>query len=452
MANLIFPTRYQKTNDGWVREADDQQITSILHKHVLDTKDKFIISSFDANAMELRITVGVKKDICTWEETPDPNAFHFEFVPQCQGRQRTLPTRFHEEQVQVCLDNKWILMVDYLEEESKKDETNPNYVTLLCPENRTKLVLKAQQKWWDANKKSFPLLDLPSELRNEIYRHAAPQDAIEPYARHCMRGRDMPHINDRNNMVSNLLRCNKVVAEEMRAYMFRCLPLLINHERLLSKTLRRNLHFPRKLLTHLTLAFPTHRDIINIFGLNARNINTDEEITIEGKEYTALSLCRDQLPFIKKLEIIIPSREVLDKTYVNHCHTDATTMLLEIMWPYIEGHPVVLGGMVKKWQKKLWRKKFAQAHKEYEESLTDTEDGGVQITQEDRDRFDGKAEHNDYDEDGNCCDCAKSCCLLHYEEPEGEYEYEIPFLCQCDPPCLYSEWTDEDRIRDKDED
>ncbi|KAI4719358.1 hypothetical protein E4T48_04406 [Aureobasidium sp. EXF-10727] len=452
MANVILPTRYRETSDGWVREHDDQQPTSILHKHVLDTKDEFIISSFDANVMELRITVGMKMDIDTWEATPDPNAFHFALG--CQGRQRTLNTRFDEEQeqVQVCLNNNWIPMVDYLEDESKKDESNPNHLKYLSPKHRTELATNAQQRWWDANKKSFPLLDLPSELRHEIYRQAGPQDAIEPYARHCMRGKGMPDIDYRNAMVSNLLRCNKVVAQEMRTYMFKYLPLLINHERLLSKTLRRNLDFPRNLLTHLILALPTHRDIINIFGLTARNINTDQEITIEPKEFTALSLDRDTLRFIKKLEIIIPSREVLDKTYVNHCHTKATTMLLEIMWPYVQGHPVVLGGMIKKWQKKLWEKKFAQAHTEYEERLADTENGGTQITQEDRDRLDGKAANNEYDEDGNCRDCAMSFCLLHYEEPEDEYEYLIPFICQCDPPCLYGEWTDKDRIRDKDED
>lgn len=454
MALTVFPTRYEETSDGWIRQPDDQQITSVLHQHVLETKDEFVISSFDANVMKLRITTGTKYDLSTWKCTPDPDAFKFEFVPN-SGRDRTLKTRIHHGQVQVCLNGKWILMVDYLKAESQKDEYNPNNHANTCYRKRPfnfEKAIEAQRKWWDANNKSFPFLELPAELREVIYRHVAPQDAIEPYPRHRMRGHGIPHISDRNDMVYNMLRCNKIVSEGMRAYMFRHLPLLINHQYLLKKTLRRNIDFPRDLLTKLTLALPTHKDYIELFGLNARDVNTDETITIEGKGPTASSLCRNQLRFIKKLKIVIPSREVLDKKFVNYCQTHAATMLLEIIWPYIQGHPVVISGMVKKWQKKHWEQKFAQAHKEYEEIMTDTEDGGVGITQEDLDKYEGKAEHNEYDEEGKCCDCKKECCLLHYEEPEEEFEYHLPFLCQCDPPCLHGEWTDEDRVKDKGED
>ncbi|KAG9659295.1 hypothetical protein KCU64_g3943, partial [Aureobasidium melanogenum] len=451
MAVPVFPTRYEKTSDGWIRQPDDQQPTSILHKDVLDTKDKFIISSFDASVMKLKITAGMKCDYITWECTPDPNAFKFEFVPN-RGRDRTLHTRFHEGQVQVCLNDQWLPMVEYLEAESTINELNPNNRTRRCYHDYRDEALAAQRRWWTENNKFFPLLELPSELREEIYRHAAPQDAIEPYARHRMRGRGMAHISDRNDMVSNLLKCNKSISQEMQAYMFRRLPLLINHERLLKKTLRQNLYFPRNLLTNLTLALPTHRDFIELFGLNARDINTGETITVDGKGPTAFSLCREQLRSIKKLEIIIPSREVLDQTYVNYCQTDATTMLLEIMYPYIQGHPILLSGMIKTWQKKFWERKFAQAHKEFEERMADNEDGGVCITQQDLDVYDGKAELIEYDEDGKCCDCKRDCCLLHFEEPEEEFVYHLPFACRCDPPCLFGEWTDKDRIKDKDKD
>ncbi|KAK5999966.1 hypothetical protein QM012_005054 [Aureobasidium pullulans] len=451
MAVARFPTRYEETSDGWIRQPDDQQPTTILHQHVLETKDKFVISSFDANVMKLKITAGMKCDYITWECTPDPNAFKFEHAPN-SGRDRTLAARLHEGQVQVCLNNKWMPMVDYLEAESKKDQSNPNNRTRCCYFNYSEEALEAQHKWWDANKKSFPILKLPSELREEIYRHAAPQDALEPYARHRMRGHGMPHISERNNMISNLLRCNKVISQEMRAYIFRHLPLFINHERLLKKTLRQNLHFPRNLLTKLTLALPSHRDFVELFGVNARDMTTGEIITIDGKGPTASALCREQLPCIKKLEIIIPSREVLDRTYVNHCQTSAITMLLEIMYSYIQGHPIILSGMIKKWQKEFWETRFAQAHKEYEESNADDQEGGVCITQRDLDIYDGKAGFNEYDEDGKCWDCKRNCCLLHYEEPdEEEFVYHLPFLCRCDPPCLLGEWTDGDHIRDREQ-
>ncbi|KAI4849459.1 hypothetical protein E4T44_03336 [Aureobasidium sp. EXF-8845] len=448
MSRLLFLTRLQKTSDGgFIAYPSDQQPTTLLHQHVLDTQDKFVISSFDAHTMNFRITAGKKINHITWKCTPDPNAFKFEFFPNV-GRNRTMPTRFHEGQVQVCLNNKWILMVDYLERESKRDKLNPNYL----PKFDAQLALKAQRIWWDRNNKVFRLLDLPLELRTEIYRQAAPQDAIEPFARHPKRGilpkNALLPISDRNDMVSNLLRCGGLVGHEMREYVFKNLPLLINHQILLHRTLRRNAWFPRHLLTHLTLALPTHTHYVKLFGLNARNIVTDVEITIEGDEDTAIHLCRDHLPFIKKFEVVIPSREVVDHTYVKHCQTTATTLLLEIMWPFIQAQPVVITGMIKNWQKKWWEAEFAQAHKDFDKIKADTEDGGSRVTQEDIDRAEGKADNNEYDEDGNCCDCIMECCLLHYEEPEPVWEYHLPFFCECDTPCLHGEWTPEDRVKD----
>jgi hypothetical protein len=163
MAHSPFPIRLQKTSDGgFIPYPSDQQPTTLLHKHVLDTQDEFVISSFNAHAMNFRIIAGKKINHITWKCTPDPNAFKFEFFPSV-SRDRTMPTRLHEDQVQVCLNNKWILMVDYLERESKRDELNPNYL----PQFDAQLALKAQRNWWDANEQSFRLLDLPLELRTE---------------------------------------------------------------------------------------------------------------------------------------------------------------------------------------------------------------------------------------------------------------------------------------------
>jgi hypothetical protein len=443
---IFLRKRQQETSDGCLPYPDDQQPTTILHKHVLDTQDKFVISSFDAHLMNFRITVSKKIDKTTWKCTPEPDVFKFEFFPSC-GRDRKMRARTRRGQVQVRLNNKWVLMIDYLEKESKRDALNPNYL----PRFDAQSALDAQRKWWDANKKPFRFLDLPSELRTEIIRQAAPQDAIEPFARHHKRGilpRNIPLISERNQMASGLLRCNKMVAREMREYMFKWLPLLFNHQQLLSKTLRMNAWFPRKHLTLLTLALPTYKAYINLFGLDARNIATDAEITIAGEEDTAIHLCRDHLPCIKKFEIIIPSLDVLDHSYVDHCQTTATTMLIEIMWPFIQGHPIVITGKVKNWQKKYWEREFNKAHIDFERTKADRSTH----TQQEIDIREGKAKHNEYDEDGNCCDCATEFCLLHTEEPEPEWVYHLPFFCDCDPPCMQGEWTPEDRKKDKEKD
>ncbi|KEQ97686.1 hypothetical protein AUEXF2481DRAFT_27052 [Aureobasidium subglaciale EXF-2481] len=393
MAETKLPTRWIETSDGFIPAPEDQQPTSILHKAVLDAVDNFKITSFDAWELPVTVTIGKKWIVSTWECAPDPDSFKFKFGQRdCQGR--TLATRIRKYQI--------------------------------------------QRGWWAANKKHFALLQLPAELRSEIYRYAAPQDAIEPYVGHRGRGHGIPYIKDCNEMVSNLLKCNKVISQEMRDHMFLHLPLLINHHKLLRKTLHENIDFPRHQLTRLTLCCRTHEDFFKVFGLRGRSIISDEAIVVVGSGESPWSLHRDKLPCIKKFEIIMPSRETLQEWIVNtNCQTKTVTMLLEIMWPYVKGQPVVLGGMIKKWQKKLWEVKAAQAHEEYEKLYADTEDGGVKVTQEDIDKFKGKEDKSDEEED-----------LISFEEEEEVFEYHLPFFCECHPSCLFGDWTDEDHIKD----
>ncbi|KAI5268215.1 hypothetical protein E4T47_07794 [Aureobasidium subglaciale] len=437
MAETKLPTRWIETSDGFILAPEDQQPTSILHKAVLDAVDNFKITSFDAWALPVTVTIGKKCIVSTWECAPDPNSFKFKFGPRdCQGR--TLATRIRKNQIQVKLDDRWLPLIDYLEQESKQCPENPNTFNHLSPRNKTVSILSVQRGWWAANKKHFALLQLPAELRSEIYRYAAPQDAIEPYVSHRGRGHGIPCIKDCNEMVSNLLKCSKVISQEMRDHMFLHLPLLINHHKLLRKTLHENIYFPRHQLTRLTLSCRTHEDFFKVFGLHGRSIISDEAIVVVGSGESPWSLHRDKLPCIKKFEIIMPSRETLQEWIVNtNCQTKTVTMLLEVMWPYIKGQPVVLGGMIKKWQKKLWEAKAAQAHEEYEKLYADTEDGGVKVTQEDLDKFEGKEDKSEEEED-----------LISFEEEEEVFEYHLPFFCECHPSCLFGDWTDEDHIKD----
>lgn len=475
MATTKFPTRWIETSDGFLPAPDNQQPTSILHKQVLDAVDEFKITSFDAWAMDLCVTVGKTCNVITWECTPDPTKFKFAFD---WGRSRdvTLSTRVDKDEVQVYLDNKWTALTAFLNEEVKANPTNPNRCRHLSPENMTKEIAKVQRDWWSNNKKKFPFFDLPGELRNEIYRHAAPQDAIEPYAAYRGRSNGMPWVSYRNEMVSNLLKCNKVVAREMRSDMFLRLPLLLTHQRLLKKTLRENPFFPFEELTRLTLSFNTHYDLFKLFGLRARSTLTGDIIDVIGSQHTPLALSRSRLPAIKKLEIVIPSRDTLNNVSFlsGGCQTNTTTMLLEIMEPFIKGQPLVLTGMIKKWQKKLWEAKAAQAHKEYEESWADTEEGGVPVTDEDIARYERDNEVKENDEEGengegkcdpeHCANCDSHHGEISYsdrenddddeeeeEEEEEFFEYHLPFVCRCHPPCLEGEWTDADNVKDREE-
>lgn len=450
MAEPVLQTRYYgATNGSWIPLSDQSQPKNILHQHLLEAADEFSISSFDAHTLDIFIQVSRDND-----GVSDLMAFDFDFYPNPEHN-RTLFARFHEGQAQVLID-KWVPLIDYLEQVSRNNILNPNQSTSFCQATG----IQAQNAWWNARRnakiKEFPFLELPLELRREIYRFAAPQDAIEPYPSHDLRGsyrkNGLPRVSAGNyNWARGLLRVNKLVHQEMSEYLYSNVPVLFNHHLLLEKTFPKNTLFLGERLTQLTLALPTPRDFVKLFGLNGRNLIADEEFIFEPKEQTISCLGREHLSLIKKIEIIIPPCEQYDHRLKSYCQTHIATMILETMWSTIYGHPLVVSGRVKKWQKKYWEEAAAQAHKEYEEVHADTEDGGVRVTQEDIDIYEGKADGHDYDKDGNCCDCALSGCSLHNddEESDDEEEYLFPFLCACHPPCTYdSEWTDVDVVKD----
>lgn len=454
MAEPVLRTRYYRaSNDSWIPLSDQWQPKNILHQHLLETADKFSISSFDAHTLDISIKVSGEN-----AGKSDLMAFNFDFYPNHEHN-RTLFARFHEGQAQVLME-KWIPLMDYLEQVSRNNILNPNQSTSFCHVTG----IQKQNAWWNARRnaeiKGFPFLELPPELRREIYRFAAPYDAIEPYPSHDLRGgynqKALPRVSAGNyNWARGLLRVNRLVHQEMSDYVFGNFPVLFNHRRLLEETFPHNTLFLCERLTQLKLALPTPRDFVKLFGLSGRNLIADEGFLFEPREKTISFLNRDHLPLIKKFEVVIPPREQFDHKLKSYCQTHIATMILEIMWPTIYGHPLTVSGDLKRWQKKFWEKKAARAHKEYEEAHADTEDGGVRVTQEDIDRYEGIADGNDYDKDGNCCDCVMSCCSLHKdaesdgEESDDEDEYLFPFLCNCNPPCTYdSEWTDVDFAKD----
>lgn len=448
MAEPVLRTRYYgASNDSWIPLSDQCQPKNLLHQHLLETADQFSISSFDAHTLDVYIKVSGKN-----HGKADLMAFDFDFYPNHEHN-RTLFARFHEGQAQVLID-KWTPLIDYLQQVSRNNILNPNQSTSFCQVTG----IQKQNAWWNARRnakiKGFSFLELPPELRCEIYRFAGPQDAIEPYPSHDLRGsyrkNALPRVSAGNyNWARGLLRVNKLVHQEMSEYLFGNVPVLFNHRLLLREVFPDNTLFLRERLTLLTLALPTPRDFVKLFGLSGRNLIADEEFTFEPKAETTIYLDRKHLPFIKKFEVVIPPREQFDHELKSYCQTHIATMILEIMWSTIYGHPLTVSGYVKKWQKKFWETKAARAHKEYEEVHADTEDGGVRITQEDIDRYEGKADGIDYDKDGNCCYCAMSRCSLHDDdESDDEHEYLFPFLCNCHHTCSYDHWTDMDLPKD----
>jgi hypothetical protein len=455
MTPTRFRTRYFVYPDGgWERLPDHQQSKCRLHEQVLETKDKFKISSFDAHTLDVSITTSKKFGHVDWENPPESILFDFNFYPD-RERNRTLLARSHKDEIQVLLNNKWILMFDYLSQVSKNNtKFNPNQSARFC--SATSIYL--QNSWWRSNGKSLRFLDLPAELRTQVYRFAAPQEAIEAFPWRGLRGgyriNAIPELGKNNRMTAALFQVNKQVYKEMRDYMFDNLPLLINHHRILNM-IKDLSWFPRDQITQLILDLPTPQDFVKLFGLNGRNLITDEEFVFEGKELTTIHLSREKLPNIKKFEIIIPRRSLLEPKLRSYCQTHIGTMILEIMWDTIYGHPLVVNGMIKKWQKKHWEEKAAQAHKIYEQVRADTQDGGgVRVSQQDIDKYEGKTDLTDYDEDGNCCYCNLSCCSLHDNNSDEEDEYLFPFLCTCFYHCGedYYTWTDEDYVKDFEED
>lgn len=440
-----MPARWIETSDGWIMAPPNQQPKSQLHKRLLDAVEDFTLSSVEAFVMNVLVLPGNKIDIVTWKTSPSPDFFAFRH-DKFARLDRTLQVRYHDE-VQVRVDGVWTPLTTYLNNHCSTLKIGPSEDR----QARQKYWLDAQRDWWRVNKKSFNFVKLPPELRENIYKYCSPADAIEPYPKHAARGLSTNYVGPRNKITYPMLKSSKLVARELRAYMFLHTPLLFTHDRILRKTLRHKPHFPRDELRCLTLALPTHLKFLEFAGFRGRNIRTGDKIFEPGSGGVE-ELGRDRLPALARLEIVVPGRETLEGVswLKGGCQVLAAEMVMESLWPFVKGQPVVLGGMVKKWQKKKWEDKAVLAAREWDEAHADTEDGGAKLPEELPSLLRGFCLEEDghLEEDGSEEDDGSD----EEDCEDGDDVWQLPFFCQCPGGCLVGEWTDEDGDRGEGDD
>lgn len=285
-----------------------------------------------------------------------------------------------------------------------------------------------QWQWWQRTGKKFRLLDLPTEIRELIYKFALVKK-IEAYPH--ARGRKLlpAHAHSLAKRLPNvkLLKTNRQVYHEAKHILYRDSVFFIEHLFLIEdgllykKAMRPNI---RKLDLALS-----HKQFWKLFGFKAGNHNYEPEMS-------AFMLRKMKLTELT-LTMPTPLSASDCKWLQRSCQKTAVDWILESAWPWVKGHPVKLQGSVKTRQRDEFLEKCAAEHAEYlkwckwkplgysKGTLEEYDDEWVTL------------------EDGGVS-------LEHQEPSEGregevpkETPKELPPVCRCSLPC-WEHWTPDD--------
>lgn len=294
-----------------------------------------------------------------------------------------------------------------------------------------------QGRWWVANGKKFPLLDLPPEVREIIYGYVW-GDYIEPYPN--SKARKLPALTRRalaeRTPYRDLLLTCRLINEEASNILFMYTPFLVEHYGIMGPLTSRIQQ--RVRIRQLELAL-SHDDFMRLFR---KDTLRSSGVVIPGGSREALALRRMKLSRIQ-LVIQPPSFTTASGVFDGACQKAAVEWILRAARPFIRGHPVRLDGYIKTSQKtvyeaaylverkrvELWQQQRATFGvpegdlKDYDEELNE-EDGGVIL-----------------DERIRSLDRA-----LREEMAEAEEENVsvAPLECHCRVKCTPGFWTPED--------
>jgi hypothetical protein len=207
-----------------------------------------------------------------------------------------------------------------------------------------KLRWENQARWWLANGKKFPLLNLPAEIRDKIYGYAF-EDKIEPYptARARRLGLAQQAVMKKKLNFGLLLTCKKVY-QETNNVLFLKTPFLVEHPAILRRLTDDNIVRPR--ICQLEIAF-SHDEFLLLFREHI--ILPTGEIS-HSQSPAALALKSMQLSCLK-LTITAPSDTTVNGLDPDACNKVEMKFLQHAAWPFVRGQPVELGGYVKTSQK-----------------------------------------------------------------------------------------------------
>ena len=160
---------------------------------------------------------------------------HYKVPEAFQARIYSEDDNFSENQVEILLNNEWCAPRTYLKSLCPKIDWNARG-TQTWPEMRQRRS-EQQQRWWLANGKTFPFLQLPSEIRDIVYRYAM-GPRVEPYPSSRVRGlgRSNAMLVARMPNTSLLYVC-RLVYNEASAILFKGTPFFIDQPGILSRLL-----------------------------------------------------------------------------------------------------------------------------------------------------------------------------------------------------------------------
>lgn len=237
----------------------------------------------------------------------------------------------------------WVALEKYLEiYSSKRRVGSGNY---FCSYSPSRPEMSATiHKFWSANGRTFPFLDLPAELRNEVYRFAmCPKAYPYKYKNNPIQSKYF-HIDEAPN--TSLLRVNKLVRREASMILFKDTAFCFfeNFSPLFFSQAVGPIH--KGSLRELELSF-NHMGFLNFFGADLGYEHTKLEEPEAAKVLGKLSLHRLCLRFPH------PSELRRYRWLKTGCQTTICSWILEAAEPYLKRIPKVeLEGSIKTKQKK----------------------------------------------------------------------------------------------------
>lgn len=319
--------------------------------------------------------------------------------------------------------------LEYVYLESNQEEVGFN----LQPANRRLLQRDHQVRWWKANGKHFPLMELPAEIREIIYTHTLP-DKVVPWPKSRVRGVNpfkQAQLAASNNF--SLLLVSKQVYHEAKDTLFSYTPFLAEHSTILWRVTRSITL--QSQLRQLEIAC-TFKEYISLFSPQEEGYGSflkTASPSAEGLKHMELNRLT--------LTLVQPSPYNKSGKF-NECPKLVVDWLTKIAWPFVRGHAVELrGDYIKTAQKVEFESRCKALREAFEawKGFKDVDGKSERKVAEFLQEIDGAGD----EDDGGV--------LLDEEKRQQDRVLTMPgpkdvpdLRCHCKVPCSTVTWTDDD--------